>query len=207
MEKVLRISVKSEVKAVQKSLKNLKQKDLPFAISKGINDTLFLVKRKINKDMDAVFRGGATPFTKKGLLYQKSNKENLTGIMYLDSSQYKYLKYQMDGGVRTQSDGFVPIPYRNRVSLTKFGNLRRDQVKKLLNSKANKLLTINGVRGIYKTFKDKSKRPQLLVALQQKSVTYDKKKFKYFDLVNSAAKQYFKKSMEKAAAYAIRTSK
>lgn len=201
------INVKAEIKAVQQSMSRLRKKDLPFAVSKGINDTMFQVKRKVNKDMDAVFRGGATPYTKQGLRYTKSNKENLTGVMYLDSAQYKYLKYQMDGGVRTQSNGFVPIPYRNRVSLTKFGNLRRDQVDKLLNTKSNKLLTINGVRGIYKINKDRSKKPQLLVALQQKSVTYDKKKFKYFDLVNSAAKQYFRKSMENAALYAIRTSR
>lgn len=207
MEKVLRISVKADVKAVQKSFKNLKKKDLPFAISKAINDTMFQVKRKVNKDMDSSFRGGAVPFTKQGLMFKRSNKENLTGIMYLKPEQYKYLKYQMDGGVRSAERGFIPIPFRNRVSTTKYGNLRKDQIDRLLSSKQNKLLTINGVRGIYKIYKDKSRRPHLLVALNQKRVTYTKKKFKYYGLVGSAANQYFRKNMEKAIAYAIKTSR
>ena len=207
MEKVLRISVKADVKAVQKSLKNLKDKDLPFAISKGINDTLFLVKKKINKDMDASFRGGAVPFTKQGIKYDKSNKKNLYGILYIEAKQYKYLKYQMDGGTRPATGKSIPIPFRNRVALNKYGNMTKTKIAQLLNSKQNKLLTINGVRGIYKIFKDKARQPQLLVAMKDKSVTYKKTTFKYFDLVERAAKQYFKKAMEKAAAYAIKTSK
>lgn len=203
----MRISVKAEVKEVQKSLKNLKDKDLPFAISKGINDTLFMVKKKINKDMDALFRGGAVPFTKQGLKYEKSDKKNLEGILYIEAKQYKYLKYQIDGGTRPATGKSIPIPFRNRVSLNKYGNMTKTKIAQLLSSKQNKLLTINGVRGIYKVFKDKARPPQLLVAMKDKSVTYKKTPFKYFNLVDRAAKQYFKKAMEKAAAYAIRTSK
>ena len=205
MEKVLRISVSAEIKDVAKTLKRKQKKQIPFATSVAINNTLFKVRNQLQKDMDTIFRGGAVSWTRRAVKYKKSNKKDLTGILYLEREQYKYLKYQIYGGVRPKKGGkSIPIPFRNRVSLTKAGNLRRAQIARLLSAKQNKLLTINGVRGIYKV--KKKSAPVLLVAMQQKSVTYTDKKFKYFYLVKRSAKKHFKKELQKGLQKALKTA-
>jgi hypothetical protein len=200
----MRINIKADTKEINKSLTSFQKKQIPFATSKAINKTAFQTRRQLQKDMDNTFRKGAAGFTKKGVFVKPSHKTNLEGNVYILKEQAKYLEKQVFGGIRRESFA-IPIPYRNRVGLSKQGNLTKAKFKSLVNNKNNKILDINGVKGLYEL--KKNSKPKLLVALNRRSVSYDNPKFKFFALGRRAVNKFFIKNYERELRDAIRKAK
>lgn len=200
----MRINIKADTKAINKSLTSLQKKQIPFATSKAINKTAFQTRRQLQKDMDTTFRKGATAFTKRGVLVKKSHKTNLVGNVYIDKEQSKYIEKQVFGGIRSESYA-IPIPFRDRVKLSKQGNLTKSKFKGLVNNKNNKILEINNVKGLYEI--KKNTKPKLLVALNRRSVSYSNPKFKFFALGKRSVNKFFIKNYKKELGEAIRNAK
>jgi hypothetical protein len=200
----MRINIKTDTKAINKSLTDFQKKQIPFATSKAINKTAFQTRRQLQKDMDNTFRKGAAGFTKKGVFVKPSHKTNLEGNVYILKEQAKYLEKQVFGGIRRESFA-IPIPFRNRVGLSKQGNLTKAKFKSLVNNKSNKILDINGVKGLYEI--KKNSKPKLLVALNRRSVSYNNPKFKFFALGRRAVNKFFIKNYERELRDAIRKAK
>tara|TARA_Y100000004_G_C8762479_1_gene347155 strand:- start:48 stop:656 length:609 start_codon:yes stop_codon:yes gene_type:complete len=200
----MRINIKADTKEINKSLTSFQKKQIPFATSKAINKTAFQTRRQLQKDMDNTFRKGATGFTKKGVFVKPSHKTNLVANVYILKEQAKYLEKQVFGGIRRESFA-IPIPYRNRVGLTNQGNLTKAKFKSLVNNKNNKILDINGVKGLYEI--KKNTKPKLLVALNRRSVSYNNPKFKFFALGRRAVNKFFIKNYERELNAAIRKAK
>jgi len=200
----MRINIKADTKEINKSLTSFQKKQIPFATSKAINKTAFQTRRQLQKDMDNTFRKGATGFTKKGVFVKPSHKTNLVANVYILKEQAKYLEKQVFGGIRRESFA-IPIPYRNRVGLTNQGNLTKAKFKSLVNNKNNKILDINGVKGLYEI--KKNTKPKLLVALNRRSVSYNNPKFKFFALGRRAVNKFFIKNYERELNAAIRSAK
>tara|TARA_Y100000114_G_C11643488_1_gene270493 strand:- start:48 stop:656 length:609 start_codon:yes stop_codon:yes gene_type:complete len=200
----MRINIKADTKEINKNLTSFQKKQIPFATSKAINKTAFQTRRQLQKDMDNIFRKGATGFTKKGVFVKPSHKTNLVANVYILKEQAKYLEKQVFGGVRRESFA-IPIPYRNRVGLTNQGNLTKAKFKSLVNNKNNKILDINGVKGLYEI--KKNTKPKLLVALNRRSVSYNNPKFKFFALGRRAVNKFFIKNYERELNSAIRKAK
>jgi|TARA_R100001440_G_scaffold39217_1_gene58791 hypothetical protein len=200
----MNINIKADTKEINKSLTSFQKKQIPFATSKAINKTAFQTRRQLQKDMDNIFRKGATGFTKKGVFVKPSNKSNLQGNVYILKEQAKYLERQVFGGIRRESFA-IPIPFRNRIGLTNQGNLTKAKFKSLVNNKNNKILDVNGVKGLYEIKKDS--KPKLLVALNRRSVSYDNPKFKFFALGRRAVNKFFLKNYRKELDKAIRSAK
>ena len=199
----MRINIKADTKAINKRLTSLEKKQIPFATSKAINKTAFQTRRQLQKDMDTTFRKGAAGFTKKGVFVKPSHKTNLVANVYILKEQAKYLERQVFGGVRRESFA-IPIPFRNRVGLTNQGNLTKAKFRSLVNNKNNKILDINGVKGLYEL--KKNTKPKLLVALNRRSVSYSNPKFKFFALGTRAVNKFFLKNYERELKQAIRKS-
>ena len=153
--------------------------------------------------MDTTFRKGAAGFTKKGVFVKPSHKTNLVANVYILKEQAKYLEKQVFGGVRRESFA-IPIPFRNRVGLPNQGNLTKAKFRSLVNNKNNKILDINGVKGLYEL--KKNSKPKLLVALNRRSVSYNNPKFKFFALGRRAVNKFFIKNYERELKQAIRKS-
>ena len=199
----MKLNIKTDIKPINKKLTSLQKKQIPFATSKAINKTAFQTRRQLQKDMDTTFRKGATGFTKKGVFVKPSHKTNLVGNVYILKEQAKYLEKQVFGGVRRESFA-IPIPFRNRVGLTNQGNLTKAKFRSLVNNKNNKILDINGVKGLYEL--KKNTKPKLLVALNRRSVSYNNPKFKFFALGRRAVNKFFLKNYERELKEAIRKS-
>nr|BAR34828.1 hypothetical protein [uncultured Mediterranean phage uvMED] len=199
----MRLNIKADTKAINKRLTSLEKKQIPFATSKAINKTAFQTRRQLQKDMDTTFRKGAAGFTKKGVFVKPSHKTNLVANVYILKEQAKYLEKQIFGGVRRESFA-IPIPFRNRVGLTNQGNLTKAKFRSLVNNKNNKILDINGVKGLYEL--KKNTKPKLLVALNRRSVSYNNPKFKFFALGRRAVNKFFIKNYERELKQAIRKS-
>lgn len=200
----MNINIKADTKEINKSLTSFQKKQIPFATSKAINKTAFQTRRQLQKDMDNIFRKGATGFTKKGVFVKPSNKANLQGNVFILKEQAKYLERQVFGGIRRESFA-IPIPFRNRIGLTNQGNLTKAKFKSLVNNKNNKILDVNGVKGLYEL--KKNSKPKLLVALNRRSVSYDNPKFKFFALGRRAVNKFFLKNYRKELDKAIRSAK
>jgi len=199
----MNLNIKADTKAINKRLTSLEKKQIPFATSKAINKTAFQTRRQLQKDMDTTFRKGAAGFTKKGVFVKPSHKTNLVANVYILKEQAKYLEKQVFGGVRRESFA-IPIPFRNRVGLTNQGNLTKAKFRSLVNNKNNKILDINGVKGLYEL--KKNSKPKLLVALNRRSVSYNNPKFKFFALGRRAVNKFFIKNYERELKQAIRKS-
>jgi hypothetical protein len=201
---VMNINIKADIKPLNKKLTSAQKKQIPFATANAINQTAFQTRKQLQKDMDNTFRGGAAPFTKRGVLVQKATKKNLEGAVYINKEQSKYLQKQVFGGIRREGY-FIPIPYRNRVGLTKQGNLTKAKLRTLINNKNNRVLEINGVRGVYEV--KKGQQPKLLVAMNQKEANYNNPKFRFFQRGQLTINKNFKKNYKKQLTRAIKTAR
>lgn len=123
----MKLDIRDNIKEVTKGLSRTQRKQIPFAASRAINDLLFpLAKKELPREMDDTFKGGATGFTKRAFRYAKSNKKNLSAIVFAGPKQDEYLKFMVDGGTRFPGKG----------SLFKRGS--RALVVSTKNSKLNK---------------------------------------------------------------------
>jgi len=200
----MKLNIKTDIKPINKKLTSLQKKQIPFATSVAINKTAFQTRKQLQKDMDTTFRKGATAFTKRGVLVRKSHKTNLVGNVFINKEQSVYLERQVFGGIRRESFA-IPIPFRDRIGLSKQGNLTKSKFKSLVNNKNNKILDVNGVKGLYEL--KKNSKPKLLVALNRRSVSYDNPKFKFFALGRRAVNKFFLKNYRKELDKAIRSAK
>ena len=200
---IMKINIKADIEKLSKKLNATQKKQIPFAAANAINQTAFQTRKQIQKDMDTIFRNGAAPFTKRGVLVKKANKKFLEGNVYINKEQSKYLEKQVFGGVRREGF-FIPIPFRDRVSLSKQGNLTKAKLRALIANKKNKVLNINNVRGVYDVSKDK---PRLLVAMQQKTTKYDNPKFDFFSLGRRIIKKNFQKNYRLKLKQALQTAR
>ena len=77
----MNINIKADIKPLNKKLTSAQKKQIPFATANAINQTAFQTRKQLQKDMGNTFRGGAAPFTKRGVLVQKATKKNLEGAV------------------------------------------------------------------------------------------------------------------------------
>ena len=69
----MQVSVKSNVKEITKWTTNAQKKQIPFATSVAINNTLFDLKKEMSKQMDKKL-DRPTPFTNRGILKGAAKK-------------------------------------------------------------------------------------------------------------------------------------
>lgn len=103
----------------------------PFIAMKAINDTLFDARKdQIDNQMKKYIAGGPTPWTKRGLRYEKASKNYLQGTLYFDSSR-PYMKTVVKGGVVKAKKERLVAPVLGKIRLTKQGNLMKNKIQTL----------------------------------------------------------------------------
>lgn len=128
----MNIDVRSNIAEVSKGLTRIQKKQIPFATSKTLNELAFDISRKaMPQTADRTFRGGATPFTKKGFKYLKSNKNHLIAEVYVDSVQVEYMKFMVAGGTRFPKKRAIVVP-TSKMRLNKYGNMSKNKIKQIL---------------------------------------------------------------------------
>lgn len=131
----MRISVKSDLKQLTDKLNYFQKKQIPYAASLTLNQLAFDISRKtMPEKADDTFQGGATPWTKKGFKYKKSNKLNLTAEVFIDQVQKKYMKFMVQGGTRFPDKTAILVSTRFS-KLNKYGNFPKGKVGEMLGDK------------------------------------------------------------------------
>lgn len=103
---------------------DLFNRNMPFALSMAINRTMYQTQQVLRTSMEKSYKGGAVPFTKSSVLYGKSNKRNLVGMVFVNpQGDREYIMDTMTGGEVKPARGKKTRIQPVRMRLTKQGNI------------------------------------------------------------------------------------
>ena len=111
------IKVEFNIETLEDLLKPI-MRQVPFVVSKAINDTLFGARKNQMMTMNKTLDGGPTRWTKSSLLYQKATRSNLSGELYF-SDRAPYMKTVIQGGTITPTKKKLVAPVKGKVRLTR----------------------------------------------------------------------------------------
>mgnify|MGYP003147309847 CR=1 FL=1 len=195
----MQINIKSNIKEVTKWTTDAQKKQIPFATANAINNTLFGLRKEMKKQTVKKLNN-PTPFTQNSFLIDKAKKTHIKGVLFIKEAAAKYLKFQIDGGVRSSGKKFS-IPTSN-AKLNKFGNIigkRNGLIKK----QSQFLQTIGGITGVWE--RQKGGGLKLIIALRN-SVSY-KPKFPFYVIGDKYIKSTFDKNFANSFNKAMRSAK
>ena len=198
----MRISVKTNTKDLLKDVSRLFNRQIPFATSQAINNLAFGLRAEEQKMMKVTL-DRPTPFSVRGVRYKRSNKRDLTAVVFLTEIVDGYLKYQIHGGSRPAKRGRVLPSIGTKTN--SYGNLPRGK-SKTLRKKANVFSgKPNGKpAGIWQ--KMKSGRIKPLLIYEKGSMTY-KKRFPWFKIGRKYVRANFDKEFTKAFNRAVKSAR
>ena len=196
----MKIKVKHNIKEVSAWTKAVHKKQIPFATAMAINTTLFQLKKEMAKQTIKKLNR-PTKATQNGFIVSKATKRKLFGILFLKDFVEKYLRFQIDGGVRSAGHKFA-VPTKNS-KLNKFGNIVGKRTGLIKNSKQF-FATVNGVTGIFERT-NKGNKIKLIHVLA-KSATYQSK-FPFYTIAKMFTRNRFDKNMTAAFNKAVKSAK
>tara|TARA_R100001015_G_C4571613_1_gene129585 strand:+ start:318 stop:905 length:588 start_codon:yes stop_codon:yes gene_type:complete len=195
----MQINVKNNIKEITKFTTTVQKKQIPFATSVAINNTLFDLKKEMAKQMDKKL-DRPTPFTKRGFFINKAKKNLLVGVLLMKDIVANYMQYQIEGGTRTTGKQ-IPVPYKPNARLNKFGNIigkRTGLIKKNTQFIGN----VSGTEGVYERTKDGLK----LIIGFERSVNY-RPRFPFYIIAEKFSNAVFDKKFVKAFNRALRSAR
>ena len=142
----MQISVTSNVDAVHRRMSDLQRRQLPFATSLALTQTVRDAKGVMDRKLDVVI-DRPTPFTQRGIAIKAARKTLLTASVFFKEMQARYLALQETGGVRYPKRRALVIPSETQAN--KYGNLPRGRVKRLLARKDVFSGTVKGLPGLW----------------------------------------------------------
>jgi hypothetical protein len=198
----MQIKVKDNIKEFSKKLNSFQKKQIPFATAQAINNTLFGLRKEMGKQTIKKL-DRPVPFTQRGFLIDKAKKTNLVGVLRIKPEVASYLKYQIDGGVRSTAKK-IPVPITKNKRLNKYGNIAGKRTGLIKGSKEF-IGTIKDVTGVWKLGR-KGETPTLLIKFHD-SVKYDKKPFDFYKIGRGYVRGTFNRQLSKAFRKALRTAR
>lgn len=125
----MQLSLRSNVRDVERDLSDAARRQLPFATSVALNDTAKDIQknetRRLSKRLDR-----PTPFTKRAYGVRRATKRRLEARVFVKPIQARYLEKQEDGGLVRPKGRALLVPHKARVN--KYGNLPRGAVKRMV---------------------------------------------------------------------------
>jgi hypothetical protein len=125
---VIKINVRSNAKALERSMNNLFKRQLPFAIAQGINQTAQRVADGEAANIAATFTN-PTPFTKKSVGVKRARKGTPVAVVYMKDIAAKYLEPYETGGVHKLNSRALLNP--KDIKLNQYGQLSRNTLATL----------------------------------------------------------------------------
>lgn len=146
---MLQISIQDDLNKLSKSLKDVQQKQIPFAAAIALTRTARLVKEAEREEMADVF-DRPTKFTLNSLYVKAATKHKLEALVWLKdwapkgTAAARYLLPQIQGGQRKLKgfevllnrrgilpDGYYTVPGKS-AKLDRHGNISKGQLNQIL---------------------------------------------------------------------------
>ena len=195
----MQINVKSNIKDITKFTTTVQKKQIPFATSVAINNTLFDLKKEMAKQMDKKL-DRPTPFTKRGFFINKAKKNLLVGVLLMKDIVANYMQYQIEGGTRTTGKR-IPVPYQPNARLNKFGNIIGKKTG-LIKKNTQFIGNLGGTEGVY----ERTKQGVKLIIGFERSVNY-RPRFPFYIIAEKFSGAVFDKKFAKAFERALKSAK
>lgn len=211
------------VNAVLKEFENDK-KQMRFAAAVALTRTAKAAAEEEKQEASRKLEE-PTPFTLRGIRFDKATKQNLQARVYVMPIQAEYMHWQVEGGTRqkrAKSGEALPV----NIAVNKYGNIvarGRGKLKALINRPDTFIGTVKGVYGLWQrgrsakngkfraqgkvrsAGKTRATTVRLLVRLEP-SVRYEPK-FKFYDKAEQVFNRRFERELDKALADARRTAR
>jgi hypothetical protein len=121
--------VTMDTRRMHKFLDNHSKEQIPYATSQAINKMLFIGKKGTERDMDRIYDGGATRWSKQSIRYAKSTKRLLFGFLYVaDDKERAYIMKTIEGGQVIPKKEVLIQPMN--ISTNRYGNIANQAVSK-----------------------------------------------------------------------------
>ena len=203
----IRINIKTNIKEATKDMSRLQRKQIPFATANTINEIIGVGRKYKGKGLDGAMAkqmikklDRPRPQTTRAFFRIPANKKRLEGVLGFLDWAAKFMKYQIEGGVRSSGDPFgVPT---GKAKLNTYGNIPGKK-SGLIKKKNQKIAEINNKLGVWEIHKQ---RTRSLIIHFQKAVTY-KAKFPFFKIADNYVQAKFIKTFSKHLDKALRTAK
>lgn len=128
---------------IQRMLRNLAEKQMPFAISSALNSTAFALQKTSRRQMETVF-DRPTPLVKGATRVEKATKQDLVAKVLIDPKRAVVLRAHEEGGPRgdqrlekfLREQGWLPGGWRavqtDNMPRNSYGNPRQAEVTKII---------------------------------------------------------------------------
>ena len=195
----MQINVESNINEITKFTTTVQKKQIPFATSVAINNTLFDLKKEMAKQMDKKL-DRPTSFTKRGFFINKAKKNLLVGVLLMKDIVANYMQYQIEGGTRTTGKR-IPVPYQPNARLNKFGNIIGKKTG-LIKKNTQFIGNLGGTEGVY----ERTNQGVKLIIGFERSVNY-RPRFPFYIIAEKFSNAVFDKKFAKAFERALRTAR
>jgi hypothetical protein len=142
------IKIPIDSKKTVAALTKIEQQQIPFAIASALTRTAAGARVQLIKAMATHF-DKPTPYTKKAVGFTPAKKRALHADVYIRQQQWEYLQYEVNGGVRPAKHKAIPVPTRNLTDRNRYGNLRKTQLKRIINHPDTFSGKVKGVAGVW----------------------------------------------------------
>jgi hypothetical protein len=124
------VRMRLDDKAVRRMLADLPSKQIPFAISTGVNAISKRVAAAETAALGSEFHK-ATPFTKRAIAIQPARKEVPYAVVYVKDAQAAYLAPYETGGRQFLGSKRALINPKAKPLLNQYGNLPKGKLQRL----------------------------------------------------------------------------
>ena len=209
----MQIKIKDNIKQFSKGLTKFEKKQIPFATANAINSTLqkmlpaakLSTRKYIDRPMPKTEKGYFTRRAswKEGSKF-KGESNYLTGRLEVKDFVASYLKWTIDGGVRT-AKGKNVVPIDNSPLLNKYGNIRGRKA----GFKSDRMFwkEVDGQTLIFKKVGGKKQRRLQLVATANKTSATYKKTYPFYTVQKKFVDKHFMKQLKYEFRKAMSTAK
>lgn len=198
----MRVSVRSDVKKLERRLTAIQRKQIPFATSQAINDASFAAQRELKKQAPRKL-DRPTRFTVNAFRVGKATKKTLKGKVFIVPKVWEYLRWQILGGTARKGGAGFGVPVNAK--LNKFGNIPGRQ-KGLIKNKRQYVDMNARVPGIYERVGGKKSGKRRLIIAFEKTTKY-RPRFSFHKIVDKTVKGVFPKAMKKRLSAALRSAR
>ncbi|MDN7871280.1 hypothetical protein QZM26_17880 [Burkholderia multivorans] len=203
------ISVRSNVRDIERGLNDLVRKQLPFATAQAINATAERVRIAQRENMKEVL-DEPTPFTLNSVAIKKATKANPVAVVYVKPVAAAYLlPYEIGGKNKLNSKALLkPIGAK----VNQYGNLPRNLVRRMAakpNAFVGKVKTKNGVvDGVWlRTKKTRGKQAGLKLMVKFADAHDVRQRLNYRGVAKRVVSATFPAELDRAMAKALATAR